>query len=144
MQWVDLDKLTDVEPLNDADLKCMAEVREVLKKHGKRERFGVALLHKHFEMDDNEVLLEYSDHENRELKIQAVPKTGRGKYRAHDLDAIGRRGSRRAVLQQESSRSGRRLQSAEPALAGNRSQCYSAVNVRATRKPAVLTWYDGR
>lgn len=74
VQWVDLDRLTDVEPLNDADLKCMAEVREVLKKHGKRERFGVALLHKHFDMDDNEVLLEYSDHENRELKIRAVPK----------------------------------------------------------------------
>ncbi len=74
MQWVDLDKLTDVEPLNDADLQCMAEVREVLKKHGKRERFGVALLHKHFEMDDNEVLLEYSDHQQRELVIKAVRK----------------------------------------------------------------------
>jgi len=74
MQWVDLDKLKDVEPLNDADLKCMAEVREVLKKHGKRERFGVALLHKHFDMADNEVLLEYSDHQARELNIKAVKK----------------------------------------------------------------------
>ncbi len=74
MQWVDLDQLTDVEPLNDTDLKCMAEVREVLKKHGKRERFGVALLHKHFDMDDNEVLLEYSDHDSRELVIKAVKR----------------------------------------------------------------------
>jgi hypothetical protein len=74
MQWSDLKRLKDVEPFNDDDLECLAEVREVLKKHGKRERFGVALLHKHFEMDDNELLLENSDEETRELSIKPVQR----------------------------------------------------------------------
>ncbi len=74
MQWANLKKLKDVEPINDSDLECMAEVREVLKKHGKRERFGVALLHKHFEMDDGELLVEDTDEEVRELNIRPVQK----------------------------------------------------------------------
>ncbi len=79
MQWADLKKLKDVEPINDGDLECMAEVREVLKKHGKRERFGVALLHKHFEMTDGEVLLEDTDDEARELNIKPVQREAAGK-----------------------------------------------------------------
>ena len=51
MQWGLLKDLDDVGSINDSDVDCLAEVREVLKKHGKRERFGVALLHRHFDMD---------------------------------------------------------------------------------------------
>lgn len=72
MQWADLKSINDVEPVNDGDLECMAEVREVLKRHGKRDRFGLALLHKHFEMNDGEVLVEDSDEETRELSIKPV------------------------------------------------------------------------
>ncbi len=74
MQWADLKKLKDVQPINDSDVECMAEVREVLKKHGKRERFGLALLHKHFEMDDGELLVEDSDEETRELSIKPIKR----------------------------------------------------------------------
>lgn len=74
LQWADLKKLGDVEPLNDADLECMAEVREVLKKHGKRDRFGLALLHKHFDMNEGEVLLENTDKGARELNIKPIQR----------------------------------------------------------------------
>src|SRR5437868_4631260 len=73
-QWADLKELHDVEPINAGDLQCMAEIRDVLKKHGKRERFGVALLHKHFNMDAGEVLLELTDERARELSIKPVKK----------------------------------------------------------------------
>ncbi len=73
-QWADLKDIDDVEPINDSDLECMAEVREVLKKHGKRERFGVALLHKHFGMDDDEVLVEETNKKARQLTITPVKR----------------------------------------------------------------------
>ena len=72
MQWGSLKGIDDIEPLNPGDYVCLAEIREVLKKHGKSERFGVALLHKHFDMKDNEVLLEETD---RERRIQTVRPT---------------------------------------------------------------------
>ena len=74
LQWAHLKKLGEIEPLNDSDLQCMAEVRKVLIKHGKRDRFGLALLHKHFDMDDNEVLLESTDKQARELNIRPVKR----------------------------------------------------------------------
>lgn len=78
-QWADLKDIDDVEPINDSDLECMVEVREVLKKHGKRERFGVALLHKHFGMNDDEVLVEETDREARQLTIKPSTREVLGK-----------------------------------------------------------------
>ncbi|MFD0935605.1 hypothetical protein [Methylobacterium trifolii] len=43
----------------------MAEIKKVLEKHGKVERFGVNLLHKHFDLEDTEVLVESSDKRSR-------------------------------------------------------------------------------
>jgi hypothetical protein len=74
MQWAALKKLREVDPIAESDLECMADIRDVLKKHGKQDRFGVALLHKHFEMDEGEVLVEDSDAETRELRIKPVKK----------------------------------------------------------------------
>ncbi len=74
MQWAALKKLREVEPIAESDLECMADIRDVLKKHGKQERFGVALLHKHFHMNDGEMLVEDSDEETRELRIKPVQK----------------------------------------------------------------------
>jgi hypothetical protein len=71
-QWGRLKDIDDVEPINDGDLECLADLRDVLKKHGKCERFGVALLHKHFEMEEGELLVEFTDKEARELTIKPV------------------------------------------------------------------------
>lgn len=62
--------IEDVELLNEADFACLAEVSEVLKKHGKRERFRVALLHNRFDMDTDEQLVEHMDAEAAVLTIK--------------------------------------------------------------------------
>jgi hypothetical protein len=50
--------INDVEPIGEADLECLREVRAVLQKHGKLERFGVQLLHSHFAVGDDEMFVE--------------------------------------------------------------------------------------
>lgn len=65
IQWSRLKHVDDVEPLNDGDATCIAEIRDVLYKHGKLDRLGVALLHSHFPLADDEVMLEETDEEAR-------------------------------------------------------------------------------
>lgn len=72
MQWAGLKDIDDVEPVNESDFECLEEVRAVLGRWGRLERFGVALLHKHFDMEPDEVLVEYSDPVSRELFIRPV------------------------------------------------------------------------
>jgi hypothetical protein len=73
-QWADFKNIQEVEPIDESDLECMTEVRDVLNKHGKRDRFGLALLHRHFAIRDGEVLLEDSNDDTRELTIRPVQK----------------------------------------------------------------------
>lgn len=79
MQWANLKDIHEVEPINDTDYECLAEIREILEKHNKRERFGVALLHKHFDMANDELLVEQSDKNERVLTIKPVKKKSAGK-----------------------------------------------------------------
>jgi hypothetical protein len=72
---IDID---DVQPLNDRDLTCLAAVRDVLEEYGLRERFGIALLHKHFDMAEDEILVEYACKEDRVLTIKPVKKDEAG------------------------------------------------------------------
>jgi hypothetical protein len=73
-----LQDIDDVQPINDRDLTCLAAVRDVLEEYGMRERFGVALLHKHFDMAEDEILVEYTDKEDRVLTIKPVKKDEAG------------------------------------------------------------------
>ena len=41
MQWAALRDIDDVAPIHEGDYACLAEVRDVLTKHNKRDRFGV-------------------------------------------------------------------------------------------------------
>ena len=74
VQWANLLPFDMVEPVNEGDLECLREVREILKKHGKRERFGVALLHKHFDLEEGEILVETTDEVARVQMIKPVQK----------------------------------------------------------------------
>ena len=70
-----------MEPVTGSDQACLEELRDVLNKHGKIERFGLAILHKHFDLNDGEVLVEETDLENRTLiispkKIKDIPEKG--------------------------------------------------------------------
>ncbi|HZV92788.1 MAG TPA: hypothetical protein VFF72_06190 [Caldimonas sp.] len=70
LQWSRLRDLGDVAPLEEADLVCMAEIRAVLTRHHRLGRFALHLVHKHFDVADDEVLVEYSDATMREQHLR--------------------------------------------------------------------------
>jgi len=76
LQWKRIRDLRDVAPLDARDLACMAELREVLARHGRLERFAVQLIHKHFELAEDEVLIEYSDAARREHRLRVERRDG--------------------------------------------------------------------
>jgi hypothetical protein len=78
-QWADLKDIDDVEPLNDADRQCLEVIRYVLEKHRKLARFGVMLIHEHFELEDDEVLVEFTDDRQRTLFIKPVKRSEVGR-----------------------------------------------------------------
>lgn len=63
-------KLKDIdaiEKLNATDQQCIEELKNVLQKHNKEDKFGIQLLHKHFDLAHDEIMLESIDVENRTL-----------------------------------------------------------------------------
>jgi hypothetical protein len=78
MQWASLRDIDEVEPINATDSDCLTEIRDVLMKHGKLERFGVALLHSHFPLGDDEIMLETADPTSRTLTLAAVKEADAG------------------------------------------------------------------
>lgn len=75
VQSLSLENIDDVVPLNDGDTECLKEVAQVLMKHNRLDRFGVNLLHDHFDLQDGEVLMEFCDSKNRCLTIKPVKAT---------------------------------------------------------------------
>jgi hypothetical protein len=74
MQWAVLDHIADVRPIDDSDAACLNEIRDVLEKHKALQRFGVSLLHRHFEVADDEFMLETTDEANREHWVRPVKR----------------------------------------------------------------------
>jgi hypothetical protein len=60
-----LPDINDVAPLGQQDRACIEEVRDVLRRHDALQRFGLTLLHRHFELADDEVLVESVDVKKR-------------------------------------------------------------------------------
>ena len=68
--------IDEVEPFNpDRDQPIFDEIRNVLARHGALDRFGITLLHKHFDVYEGERLVEVSDPETRTLKIRPKSET---------------------------------------------------------------------
>jgi hypothetical protein len=65
--WASLPDISDVIPIGDADNSCLDEIRDVLIRHNAVGRFGIHLVHKHFDVNEDEVLVEYTDINSREL-----------------------------------------------------------------------------
>lgn len=74
MDYALLEDIDDVEPLGANDADCLKELYGVLKRHDKHERFGVTLLHKHFPLQDDEVMLEHTDSQGRRLELRPAKK----------------------------------------------------------------------
>src|SRR5262249_39367548 len=67
-----LPAIENAEPLGCQDVALLTELREVLARHGALGRFGLTLLHEHFPVEDNEVLLETNDPLTRTLEMRPV------------------------------------------------------------------------
>lgn len=72
----ELPDITEVTPVGTQDQACIAEVRAVLERHGALQRFGLTLLHQHFEMNENEILVESVDTQSRVLTIRPTKVNG--------------------------------------------------------------------
>ncbi len=70
-----LPDVTDVARLSESDASCLAELREVLTRHGNLTRFGLTLLHQHFELADDEILVETCDEERRVLTSRPMKRS---------------------------------------------------------------------
>lgn len=69
MKWSSLEDIDSVAPLSESDSPMLSEVREVLKKHGALDRFGLCLLHSHFPMGESEYLFEETNEDERTQRI---------------------------------------------------------------------------
>jgi hypothetical protein len=67
-----LPNIYEIDPAGPQDRACFDELREVLERHGALQRFGITLLHQHFDMAPDEVLVESVDAENRILTMRPV------------------------------------------------------------------------
>ena len=67
IQWATLPDIEDVPPITETDYAVLREIRDVLARHGALKRFGINLLHRHFDLEPDEILVEYTDVENRTL-----------------------------------------------------------------------------
>lgn len=74
LAYRNLPNIEDVTPIDDADRACLAEIRDVLVRHGRLDRFGVSLLHNHFPIGEDEVLVESCDDVARTLTMAIQPK----------------------------------------------------------------------
>lgn len=66
----DLLDIADAQPLTEQDQPMVSEIYEVLKKYGAEKRFGLSLLHKHFDISDDEVLIESVNVETRTQTVR--------------------------------------------------------------------------
>lgn len=74
-KWSEFPNINDIHrDIDEADNACLADIAKILKAHGKEWRFGVNLLHSHFEISDDEILLETNDPIDKSLWIRPVPK----------------------------------------------------------------------
>jgi hypothetical protein len=66
----DFKPVESVNPIDATDMACFSDIRKVLERHGKLERFGVTLLHKHFDLRPHEAFLETTDVAKRSMTVQ--------------------------------------------------------------------------
>jgi hypothetical protein len=65
-----VNRLTDIHvtPRRIADDDaCIAEIKAVLKRHSLDKKYGLTLLHKHFDLEPGEIMVEHTDVRTRTL-----------------------------------------------------------------------------
>jgi hypothetical protein len=73
MVWRNERAIDNVEPLSERDAAVLRDIRDVLRRHQVLDRFGINLLHKHFDISDSEQLVETTNPEMRTLTLRPMP-----------------------------------------------------------------------
>ena len=76
IQHSKLHDIEEVEPISDKDYEVLEEIRNILAKHEYTDRFGITLLHKHFDIADDEILMETTDEKARTSIVKAQKADG--------------------------------------------------------------------
>lgn len=80
MQWASNVDLDDIRGVSAADYACLKDIRDVLAKYGNLGRFGISLIHKYFDLADDECLVETFDYVTRTLTIRPAKKANVGPF----------------------------------------------------------------
>lgn len=75
LQWTGIPHINQIEGISAGDRACLAEIRDVLMKHQRLNKFGVALLHHHFSLGEDEILVEHCDTTNRTLTVRVMRRS---------------------------------------------------------------------
>lgn len=70
-----LNHISEIQPIGESDAECLDEIRSVLEKHNCLGRFGLTLLHSHFDLEEDEMMLETTDMEKREHWVRPVKRS---------------------------------------------------------------------
>jgi hypothetical protein len=71
-QFNELLDIDEVQPLSADEMPFVEEFKQLLQKHDKLDRFGLTLLHRHFDLADGEILLEETDTNRRVQEIRPI------------------------------------------------------------------------
>jgi hypothetical protein len=74
VQWRHLVDIDEVLPLSDDDHAVLKEIGDILRRHQLTDRFGVCLLHKHFDISGDEELVEETDAESRVSTVRVAKR----------------------------------------------------------------------
>lgn len=72
MQWERVPDIDEVAQFSENDEACFREIRAVLKKYDALDRFGLTLIHSHFEIRDDEVMVESTNTETRTQTVRPM------------------------------------------------------------------------
>ncbi|MHC8326174.1 hypothetical protein [Pseudomonas sp. LB1P83] len=65
----------DARPLGAGDESFIHDLHALLERHGNTQRFGIFLLHNHFAIKGDEIMLESNDPAARTLHMEVVKRT---------------------------------------------------------------------
>ncbi|HAS43800.1 MAG TPA: hypothetical protein DCS93_25185, partial [Microscillaceae bacterium] len=79
--YKNLPYIDDVKEYSKEDEALFKEIKEVLKKYGVLDKFGITLLHTHFPVKKGEVMVEHYNPEDKSQLTKPHP--------AEDIDKLG-------------------------------------------------------
>lgn len=90
VQINDLTHIKNIQKLSVDDEECLDELRRVLEKHNRLSKFGITLLHKHFDLNPDELLVESCDTNNKTLTAKPIKITDLKENRDGLIETIWR------------------------------------------------------